>query len=164
MKIGILAFAFGTPSDIQSNRNLAKIASSAAKKFGAPVYTQNDIQILNGTHVEYTPQPEGEGPPPTLRIARRAMLWAKKLQLERLYIVCASPHERRCYRDSTYAADEAGLSISICVLPRTDYRINDDEWFCENSTQKRTQSKKNWNKRELLVRLMPFWLYKKIAA
>ena len=36
--IGIVAFAFGVPDSIRSNRLIAEIASEKAWKFGAPVY------------------------------------------------------------------------------------------------------------------------------
>jgi hypothetical protein len=86
-EIGIVAFAFGVPNTILSNRRIAKIASEKAKELKTPVYTQLDVRIEPEIEVEYTDEKPGN-PPPTLRIARGAIRWAKRLGFKELWVSC----------------------------------------------------------------------------
>jgi len=166
-KIGIIAFAFGVPSSIPSNRTITHIAGlESYYGFCVPVYTQRDIQICQDKfgvgRIEYTKEKPGN-PPPILRIARGAIQWAKERELSSLVIVAAAPHLWRALRDTKYAVREAGLQIK--VLPsELIQKHSKNFWFCSESTQKRTTSWWQWWSREIIVKLMPFWLYKRIAS
>lgn len=72
METGIVAFAFGAPGRILSNRLIAGIASRKARELGATVYTQFDVLVEPEIKVEYISENPGN-PPPTLRIARGAV-------------------------------------------------------------------------------------------
>lgn len=162
MKTGILPFAFGVPETILSNRRIASIASQKARELGAPVYTQLDIHIDDGVEVEFTEEQPGN-PPPTLRFARGAVEWAMRKNLTDLWIVAAKPHLWRCVRDLTHAIREAKAQIKIHVCEEIEC-YPEDEWFCADSTQERTQSRKNWKGRERVIKFMPFFVYKLIAS
>lgn len=162
MKEGILPFAFGVPETILSNRRIADIASQKAREFEAPVYTQLDISIDDGIKVEFTEEQPGN-PPSTLRFARGAVQWARRKALTDLWIVAAKPHLWRCIRDLTRAIREAGVQIEIHVCEEIE-QYPEEEWFCADSTQERTQSRKNWESRERIIKLMPFFVYKLIAS
>ena len=161
MKIGIVAFAFGVPCIIRSNQFIAYIASWQARNFGAPVYTQLDVCIEPGIEVQYTDE-QADSPPSTLQIARGAIQWAKHLGFTELWIVAAKPHLWRCIRDLTYAVQEAGVQIRICVCQEIEH-YPEDQWFCLASTQERTRSKQGWQKRERFLKLLPMWVYKHVA-
>lgn len=162
MKTGIIAQAFGAPHTIHSNKIIAQIASQKAQEFSAPVYTQLDVLVEPGIDVEYTYEQPGN-PPPTLRIARGAVQWAKRKGFGELWIVAAKPHLWRWVRDLTYAVWEAREQIEICVCKEIE-QYSEDEWFCVDSTQARTQSRKNWQRRERILKFMPFFLYKRVAS
>lgn len=149
MKAGILSFAFGAPETILSNRRIANITSQKARKLGVPVYTQLDICIDDGIEVEFIEEQSGN-PPPTLRLARCAVQWAKYKNLTEIWIVAAKPHLWRCVRDLTYAFQEINLQINICVCEEIE-QYPENEWFCVNSAQKRTQSSDNWKSRGLIM-------------
>jgi hypothetical protein len=161
-KGGIVAFAFGTPSSIRSNVIIAKIASRKARELKVPVYTQQDVVVDPEVEVFFTDEKSGE-PPPTLRISRGAVSWAKKTGLRHLWICAASPHLWRCRRDFTRAILETGLDISIWAFSETGLH-HEDVWFCPDSTQKRTRSREAWEKRERILRIMPFFIYKFVAS
>ena len=108
--VGIVAFAFGTPESIMSNRCIAQIVSQKVHDLEAPVYTQLDIHVEPGIEVEYTEEKLGN-PPPTLRIARGAIQWAKRQGFTELLVIAAKPHLCRCFRDLTHAVREAGAQI-----------------------------------------------------
>ncbi len=162
MKVGIVAFAFGVPETIRSNQRIAQIASQKARELGAPVYTQLDIRVESGIEVNYTDEKPGN-PPPTLRIAQGAIQWAEQRRLNELWVAAAEPHLWRCVRDLTQSVREAGVPIAICVCQKI-YRFPENEWFCPDSTQLRTRSRKDWQGRERILKLMPFFVYKLVAS
>lgn len=162
MKTGVVAFAFGTPESILSNLHIAHIASRKARELGAAVYAQFDVRVEPGIKVEYTSEKPGN-PVPTLRLARGAVQWAKRLELKELWVSAAKPHLWRCLRDLRWAACEAGTNIEVRACEAIE-QYSEDVWFCFYSTQERTRSREAWDKRERILKLMPFFLYKLIAS
>jgi hypothetical protein len=160
-EIGIVAFAFGVPDTIRSNRRIAEIASQKAQELKAPVYTQLDVRIEPGIEVEYIDQ-KLNNPPQTLRIARGAIRWAKRLELRELWVSAAKPHLWRCLRDLEQVVREAGIQIEIRVFKEIE-QCPEYKWFCSDSAQEWTRSRKAWNKRERILKLMPFFFYKLVA-
>ncbi len=158
---GIVAFAFGTPGTIQSNRRIAEIASKKARELKCRVFTQLDIIIESGIEVTYINQ-EPNNPPPTLRIARRAVQWAVIHGLTDLWIIAAKPHVWRATRDIEQTVYERGIWIKIHVSREIE-QYPEESWFCSDSTQERARSRKAWNKRERILKLMPFFIYKRVA-
>ncbi|MEK7086638.1 MAG: hypothetical protein AAB935_00060 [Patescibacteria group bacterium] len=157
---GIIAFAFGAPEIIWPNRRIAEIATKKAREINAPVYTQLDIRVEPGIQVEYTE--ELCNPPPTLRIARGAVRWAKRHGLTELWVVAAKPHLWRALRDVQQAVREDGVRIEVRVCKEIE-QYPEDSWFCPDSTQDRVRSREAWNKRERILKLMPFFVYKHVA-
>ncbi|MDX1535953.1 MAG: hypothetical protein R3346_04310 [Candidatus Spechtbacterales bacterium] len=161
----VVAFAFGVPREIWSNRAIATIARSEAWKNDATVYTQLDVPIHGDFYVVRTEEDPGD-PPPTLRIARGAVEWAKRHDVQKLVIVAAKPHIPRAKRDTEYAVREAGVDIEVTVsalLDDPEYS-DEDQWYCSDSTQPRTQTRKNWQKRDKILMLMPMFVYKRVAG
>lgn len=161
-KVGIVAFAFGVPHTIRSNRRIAEIASQKALGLRCPVYTQFDIEIESGIETTHISDSVG-GPPPTLQIAREAVRWAKSMDFSELWIVAAKPHLWRCKRDLLRAIRESGEQIMIRIAEEIDLS-SEDEWYCSDSTQERTRSRKNWRRRERIIEIMPFFIYKLVAG
>lgn len=161
--VGIVAFGFGVPSTIYSNCCIAQIASQKARELNVPVYTQLDVRVERGIEVKYINEELGN-PPPTLRIARGAVQWAKKRGLKVLLIVAAQPHLWRCERDLIRAIKEAGAQIAVRVCFKEIKRYPEDSWYCPDSTQPRTRSPKSWWGRERILQLMPFFFYKLVAS
>lgn len=162
MKIGIVAFAFGVPETILSNRRIAEIASRKARELNCRVYTQLDICIERGIPVEYAGE-EQDNPPPTLRIARGAVQWAKKYRITEMVVVAAKPHLWRALRDLRRAIRESRLETEVQVCPEIE-RYPEVSWFCLDSTQERVRTREAWNKRERILKLLPFFLYEVIAS
>ena len=161
MKIGTVVFAFGRPCSLRSNKIISQIASRRAKEFSASVYTQSDISVESGIRVEYVEEKPGEAPP-TLRIARGAVRWALREGIEIIQIVSAKPHIWRCIRDLEYAIKEEGSNIEVRVCKEIGWYSH--EWFCFDSEQKRTRSKWAWFLREVILKFMPFFIYKWIGS
>ena len=159
---GVVAFAFGIPSTITSNQRIAQIASQRARELSGRVYTQLDIRVEEGIPVEYTKEEPGN-PSPTLRIARGAVQWAKRHRLTELWVVAAKPHLWRALRDVQRAVREDGARIEVRVCKEVE-QYPEDSWFCPDSTQDRVRSREVWDKRERILKLMPFFLYKRVAS
>jgi hypothetical protein len=161
----IVAFAFGIPETTLANALIASIASTCARTEHASIYTQSTEYLSfpdPAINVERITEEPGK-PAPTLRIARAAVAWAKENRIRFIWIACARPHLWRCRRDLTQAIKEAGVHIQLRVCPLV-LRSKSIVWFSPKSTQARTQNAFNWFSREVIVWLMPFWLYNKIAS
>jgi len=160
---GIVAFAFGSPFNILSNQKITEITSKKSLELNAPVYTQADI-ILPHHEIDITYTPEKlNSPPPTLRIARGAIRWAEERGLKSLLIVAAKPHIKRAHRDMQKATLETKKNINIIICEEIN-KYGEFLWFCSDSNQKRTTSLKEWRKRERILEVLPFFIYKIIAG
>ncbi len=151
MPTGTVAFAFGTPKELESNRQIGAVASAT----GNPIYSQEEVPLGPELDVTYIEGSEV----PTLRIARGALSWAQKRGLRSLRVVCAEPHAWRCMRDMRAAAKETGFRalIYLAVMPHM-------KWFLAESLQPRTRNRLAWYPRELLLRFVPFGIYAKVAS
>jgi hypothetical protein len=162
-KEAVIAFAFGVPNTLSSNRLVAAIASAKAEALGIPVYTQWDVvPLAPGIEVELTP----ENYPirvPTLRIAHGAVAWMARNGISNIWLCAAAPHFARAARDLRYAARQARLpfAVKICEgLEDPSY----DSWFCADSLQPDTRLKWLWTLRDAILMHMPMWLYTRIAG
>jgi hypothetical protein len=158
---GVVAFAFGVPTTIRSNQLIAVIACQKAEEIQGPLFTQRDVPIPTNFDVEYVAE-NPASPPPTLRIARGAAKWAIRRQLKELWISAAEPHVWRCFRDLERALLEQHANIRVCVC--TDIRqYPESDWYCTDSEQVRTRTKKSWVGREGFLQILPFFIYRLIA-
>lgn len=171
-KAGVVAFAFGMPGTILSNRRIAEIATKKARELNAPVYTQLDVFVGKDVRVERIKQKCIDNPPSTLRIARGAVEWAKRNDITELWIVAAKPHLWRARRDVQEVVYEKE-GITEFQFPDRMIRVygckeveqySENSWFCSDSLQDKTCSREEWNKRESLIKLIPFFLYKLVAS
>jgi hypothetical protein len=159
-KVGIVALAFGTPAEIQANRQIASAAVGDAGFYNVKhIYTQPDIKIeVQGLSVEYIEEQPGK-PSPTLRIARGAVQWALRMGFNKLLLEAAPDHQWRVLRDFRKAVAEAGAAIDVALSQSPDNFFTEDSWYGD-STQPRTQSREAFMKRETKLQKAPWWLYK----
>jgi len=159
----VVAFAFGTPNTLRSNRHIAALASAKALALRAPIYTQHDVlPVAAGIEIELTV----ELPPervPTLRIARGAVAFARRRGIATLWLCAATPHLPRCRRDLSFAIREAAGEITLREVEDPE-RHADDFWFCADSTQADTRSASLWRVRDAVLMHMPMRLYASIAG
>jgi hypothetical protein len=158
---GIVAFAFGVPDTIRSNQQIAHIASQKARELNAPIYTQLDVRVEQGIDVTYTDEEPGD-PPPTLIIARGAVQWARERGFTALWVVAAKPHLWRALRDLEQAVHETGETITVCSCKEIE-QYAEQSWFCPDSIQARVRSRQIWERREGLIKLMPFAVYERLT-
>ena len=163
LRHGIVAFAFGVPWSILPNVRIAEIASELSRELEAPIYTQLDVRPDEGLVVEYTEEEPGS-PPPTLRIARGAVQWAKQNGLTELWVVAAKPHLWRVLRDVREANKEVHANLGIFCRHSLIDQYLEYSWFTPNSAQEHTRSSELWNKRENILKRTPYFIYKRIAS
>lgn len=163
MKAVIVAFAFGKPCSIRSNQLIAQIASQKAREFDVPVYTQLDVCIEPDVEV-YIIEKDLENPPTTWQIARGVVRLANQQGFKKILIVAAKPHLWRARRDVEQAVREVKKEkkIEVCICEEIE-QYPENSWFCPDSTQDRVRSREKWNKREKILKLIPFFIYKNIA-
>ena len=165
MDTACVAFAFGVPSNTEANQRIAKIALGIDIPSYPGIYTQRDINIdaikelCNRDRMQVTYTPERPGyPPPTLRLARGAVNWAIANSVTTLYIACAYPYLWRCRRDLNIAIKEKGANIKVKLCFGTQLSYKASNWF-------NTRDEKYFCYiHEAILRIMPVWLYKKIAS
>jgi hypothetical protein len=163
MSACVLAFAFGTPNALRSNRYIAELASQKARSLGAPIYTQQDVlPVEAGVQIELA-QEQYPLRVPTLRIARGAVAWAMARQIEVIWLCAAKPHLARCLRDLGYALSERNARIEVRPILDSCDR-SDDFWFCPESTQLDTRYRSLWRIRDTILLHMPMRLYSFIAG
>jgi hypothetical protein len=162
--VGVIAFAFGVPETLLSNRRIAEIASKKARELSCRVYTQLDVRVEGDIPVDYTEEEPGN-PPATLHIARGAVEWAKRHGLTELWVVAAKPHLWRALRDVQQAIreDGDGARIEVRICEEIE-QYPENSWFCPDSTQDWVRSREAWDKRERILKLMPFFVYKRVAS
>jgi len=163
MNEAVVAFSFGVPNTLRSNRLIAKIAAEKAKSRRVPVYTQLDVLPLDpGIDVELIKE-EYPKRVPSLRIARGAIRWAQARGIDTIWICAAKPHLARTTRDLNCAIEEANASISIKICEAIDEHPS-HLWFCEDSTQSDTRLPWLWKLRDAILLHMPRRLYSRIAS
>ena len=158
-----MAFAFGTPNTLRSNRHIAGLASRTARNYCIPIYTQRDVlPVEAGIEVELTKE-DYPVRVPTLRIARGAVGWALARQINVIWLCAARPHLARCSRDLAYAVSEMNARIEVRTILDADDK-SDGFWFCSESAQLDTRFRRVWQVRDAILMHMPFRLYALIAG
>ena len=161
-KYGVVAFGFTCAPASHSEREIAMGAQTLSQKFEAPIFTQICMPIIAGEFdVSYIAQSPDGSPPPTLRICREAVAWARKRGITVLWVVCARPHRWRVKRDLQYAIREAGSDIKIYY--EGGRRVPYVEWFWTGSKLWYARGPLRWHLRDTILRLMPFAIYRHIA-
>ena len=159
----IVAFAFGKPYSILSNRRIAEIAIKKAKELDAEIFTQYDVLIKADLEFQYIDKINKEVPT-TLGLARKAVEYAVKEKYKNIWVAAALPHLSRCMRDMWCVIHElkvVGLNVFVC---EGSEQYPENEWYCVDSEQKHTRSKEEWELREDLIKEIPLCFYKLVAG
>jgi len=158
---GIVAFAFSVRKFGQ-NLWISTPCLELAKQLNAPIFTQREfVDIPPSADAEFVTETRDK-PAPTLRIAREAVAWAIRRNINHIWIVAGPPHIRRCVRDLQYAIRERGLIIHIDVYRNSTREYRRVKWFTKDAGQPRTRSRLVWYTRELIIVLLP-WLYRRLS-
>lgn len=165
----ILAFSFGSPCWLKSNQVIAKKTVILAKILNADIFTMKDILInkefAHYHHVEYAENIINNGVNKkylsTLGLIRCFARYAKGKVWEKVWVIAAPQHIGRCLRDLEKTLKKENLRIEILIGNDADY--DEEFWYFKDSTQRCTRSPFIWWLREIPLRLLPWWLYKKIA-
>ena len=161
-KVGVVAFAFGAPAEIESNEIIAEIALKKAKEVGATIFTQYDVSLGENFDV-VRPNEIMNCPPTTYELAFKAVEWAEEFKINELWIVAAPCHQHRCERDIKYILwlknKDLEVNVQVC-----DEAKNFTEWFSRKSMYWWTRSPLLWWLRELPLLFTPMYFYKKMTT
>lgn len=132
-KVGVVAFGFGEPFDLASNRLIATRLIEVVQTTGAVfVYTDRDVAPHLSLDDEVAvKQLDSTLFPHTYRMAVFAIQQAQEHGVEELYVVAAPCHIWRCLRDLRWVADDQALTITLVPKPinRSVYEPTADTWF-----------------------------------
>lgn len=156
-KSAVVAFAFGSPFTLSSNKEIARVASEIAEDVGCPVFTQELVPVTPGRDIRHVIEPENDYFASTFSIAQQAISWADGADVKRLYVVAAHVHIRRCMRDLRWIALRKWSNIVFLSRP---VKVS----WQEGSWQKRVRSPWQWYPREYLLRALPMWLYERVTS
>jgi late competence protein required for DNA uptake (superfamily II DNA/RNA helicase) len=162
----IVAFAFGKPRLLVPNLVIGVICKEKSEEIlkqgkDVVIFTQYDVPIFNENFEVIRPDEIMNQPPSTYLLAEKAIEWAEKNEIKKIWIVAAEPHLLRATRDITYIAEQRQQKINfrICNKEIKSYK---NCWFRRNSKQWWTQNKYKWWLREFILLLIPIFFYKKM--
>jgi len=167
-RIMILAFAFGAPENIKPNRLIAHRVNylSLPDKWGVDIFTQKDVPLdqMNPIFAENVTAKKGYFS--TLNVVQAFVNWIivssiRGEEWSECIIVAAPQHQWRCCRDLKKVSKERGLTMKMKII--IDDELEFKNMYDKYSHQWWTRSWWQWWLREIPLRLLPWWLYKKIA-
>ncbi|MCG2699298.1 hypothetical protein L6251_02695 [Candidatus Parcubacteria bacterium] len=160
----VVVFAFGAflAKDIFHSPNywMAEQAKTLALRYGIPIITQWDIAQFwedNKGIQLFNVQKDIKKHISILQISEEAKKLALKYGWIKIAVIATPQHHRRCMRD----LKKIGFSWRCWYFSNTTPAWG---WYSSKSTQFWTRSPWRWWLREIPLRLMPWWLYKKITA
>ena len=166
----IFALSFGKPDSISSNRAIASIAIKISLDLDIPIIADNSISLSSFLYnVSFIGPPAYEHES-TINLAKifACLPGMKKGKWDKVIIVSAPDYMWRAIRDVKDALRESGVSCEVCDWrDYIDNRLVCDrfyKWYDKNSTQLWTRIRLLFAIREIILKLMPFWLYKKVTT
>lgn len=162
----VVAFAFDSNPATPANGLIATIALEKAAQIGSrEIFAQPFVPILRfagAAAIKLEQTSEGrDNPLAIILVARQAIRWARLNQIQVLWISAAKPSMWRCRRDLMVAAREAGYVVEIKACEEAF--TAEMGWFFPQADQQRVRSWSRWALRELIIWLMPFWLYDRLS-
>lgn len=131
-KVAVVAFGFGEPWKANPNSRIAALALHHARGTSHFILTDRDVypHLAHSEHATVE-QIDPSRVPTTYRLAVMAIQRAKARELSELYVVAAPCHMWRCLRDLRWAADDAGVTITLIPRPigGGDYDPHAATWF-----------------------------------
>ncbi len=170
-KEAVIVFAFGCPSRIESNIILSYIALNKVKELEeknkvAIIFTQYDVAIPEENIKVKVVRPNEimNNPFTTYELSIKAIEWAVKNEIKKLWIVAAPCHFTRCLRDITYVTEQKKAKIKFQTCQEIYQKTYSNDWFCKGSKEWWTRSSWLWWPREIMLLLTPIYFYKKITT
>lgn len=158
----VVAFAFGAflAKDIFQSPNywMAEQAKTLALRYEIPIVTQGDVALFLEDDKKikvFNAQKDIKKYISSLKIAEEAKKMAVEHGWKKVAVIATPQHHRRCMRD----LKKVGFSCRYFWNMTPAWG-----WYSSKSTQRWTRSPWLWWPREILLRLIPWWLYKKITA
>ena len=162
----VIVFAYGKGEKM--NATLGAWANNIVDAFGSPigtnVYTQFDmapfLKTIEGVSFAY----EGSKYLSTYGIVKQFSEAVKGHGYYKVAVIAAPQHMKRCLRDLYAEGFKCYVdSNNKFFLPKGVSLDDESFWYNQDDPQKYVRSPKNWWKRERILRMLPFVLYKILA-
>lgn len=149
----VVPFAFGLPPELKSNEEILKRAALLGKALRLPVFAEC---VFAAKYPEVELAQSGGSYSSTLKLVKALAKRAEETNWKNVLVVAQPNHAKRCVRD----------------LKRFGFNAVADQYFAANnmplydkkSLQWQTRSAWQFWLREIPLRLLPWWLYDKIAG
>ncbi|QQG42851.1 MAG: hypothetical protein HYW15_01435 [Candidatus Giovannonibacteria bacterium] len=149
----VVPFAFGLPSELGSNEEILKRAALLGKESGLPVFAE----CVFSTKYPEVQLAQSDGCySSTLKLVKALADRAKKRGWRNVLVVAQPHHAKRCIRDLGRFGFNAEADCHFCV--------NGMYLYDKKSLQWQTRSAWQFWLREAPLRLLPWWLYSRIAG
>lgn len=152
----VVAFAFSKNG--LSNLSIAKRATELARSWEAPIFTQKDVARYIPQKSSLFTASEDNGYLSTFGIVRQLTDLAKKAGWTRVIVVAAPSHEGRCIRD----IKKMGFGVMHDYVLRLLYPKS--HWYHRQDRQFWVRNPLIWWAREIVLRILPWSTYRRIAA
>ncbi len=151
--------AFGFSKDGKANPAIAGKAEYLSKYFGdVPIFTQGDVaRYFYSKALPVTVADESERYLSTLGIINSLRAIAEKQGWKTALVLAAPCHEWRCARDLR----KSGFKVSTGDYLRSYPKAH---WYHREDSQLWVRNPRIWWAREVVLRLLPWGLYARIAA
>jgi len=135
-KVGLVAFGFGEPYDLESNRLIAACVTKVAQtKEIVSIYTDRDVALHLPPDEAVVKQLDSTLFPHTYRMAVFTVKQMKEEGVEELHAVAASCHLWRAVRDLRWAAVDHGVAVKLVPHPVTGsvYDSKATTWYTQTA-------------------------------
>ncbi len=162
----VILFAYGKGEKM--NAILGGWANNIVDTFGSPnrrrinLYTQLDMTPFVET-IQISFAHEGKKYLSTYGIVKQFSEAVKDRGYHRVAVIAAPQHIKRCVRDLYAEGFSCYVDTGKFFLPKGASLEDESFWYNPDDPQDQVRSHKNWWRRERILRILPFVLYKILA-
>jgi hypothetical protein len=154
---------FGFTPKGKANIYLAWISLALARDYQIPIFTQKDVAVHlrdKDDNVNVFVADQENEHISTLALVKIFEREAKFYKWKNILLVAAPPHIWRCRRD----LEKFGFEVGTFLKDILEGFSRKPKWYNKSDPQFWVRNPIIWWSREIILRLMPFWLYRKLAA
>jgi hypothetical protein len=156
---------FGFTQKGKANIYLAWTSLALARGYQIPIFTQKDVAVHlrdRDDNVNVFVADQENEHISTLALVKIFEREAKFYKWKNILLVAAPPHIRRCRRDlEKFGFNVLTIENYIDLEEKNQKKI---KWYNKTDPQFWARNPIIWWSREIILRIMPYWLYRKLAA
>ena len=141
---GLVVFSFGSPNWLNSNLRLAESALELSATHNIEhIICQRWIKFNFSSPRVLVCEEERDSSDSTLNFSYQVVRWCREKNINKLYVIAAPPHRKRCVRDLSNLFYEANIKVNLEEY-RGDDSLVGEIWFNSESTKSSTKNFYFW--------------------